>query len=241
MFAAFIVLSWETSAQNALPDVRAYVTDETGTLSAGEIKSLEATLKEFDRTTSTQLVVVIIASTGGTPVEKVAFEVARGRGIGQKDKNNGALLFIAKNDRKVRIEVGYGLEGVLPDILAGRIIRNEIVPRFREGNYYGGIVAGVDAIMKATRNEYTADPSEEDSPPPVGMLVIFMILLFVFLMSGIRRRRHGLLGGMGLPMPGPWIGGSGRRGWSSGGGGFGGGGFSGGGGSFGGGGASGSW
>lgn len=232
-------VSWEVNAQNSIPDVRSYVTDQTGTLSITNIASLESSLREFDRTTSTQIVVVLVSSTEGMSVEEAAFEMARRKGIGQKGKNNGVLLYVAKADRKVRIEVGYGLEGVLPDILAGRIIRNEIVPRFREGNYYAGITAGADAIMKAARNEYVAEATEDKSTSSVAILIFFMVLLLLFLMSGIRRRRHGFLGGMGLPLPGPWIGGSGRGGWH--GGGFGGGGFRGGGGSFGGGGASGSW
>ncbi|HMK38496.1 MAG TPA: TPM domain-containing protein, partial [Bacteroidota bacterium] len=151
--------------------------------------------------------------------------------IGRKGKDNGVLLVVARNDRKARIEVGYGLEGVLPDALAGQIIRHEIGPHFRQGDYCG-LRAGVEAIMSATKNEYQAEPSSRGGRSSSTRL-IFALVFVAFMVIRLARRRHGIfLGG------GPWIGG----GWGSGsGGGFGGGGFGGGGGSFGGGGASGSW
>jgi uncharacterized protein len=218
----------------------ARATDFTGTLTAEELSALEAKLQAFEQATSTQLVVVVVPTVADESIEDVAYRVAETNGIGKKAKNNGVLLFIAKNDRRIRIEVGYGLEGVLPDILAGQIIRKEITPQFREGNYNGGINAGVDAIIAATKNEYKADdPAAGHSFVISPFVVILLVLLFLFLMRG---RRRSLLGG--LPLYGSGWGGfprSGGGGWGGGFGGGGGGGFSGGGGSFGGGGASGGW
>jgi uncharacterized protein len=207
------------------------VTDLTGTLRSQDVAELESTLRQFETQTSTQVVVVMIRSLGEEPIEEAAYEIARTNGIGQKGKDNGILVLIAKEDKQVRIEVGYGLEGVLPDILAGQIIRREMAPFFREGNYAAGIRAGIDAIIRATRNEYTADKSQRQSPRGSSPLLLILLFLF-FVFSRMRRRR--------TPMIGPWFGGWGGGGFG-GSGGFGGGGFSGGGGSFGGGGASGRW
>ncbi len=211
------------------------ITDQTATLSVPDIERLERIADDFERGSSTQLVVLIIPSLEGNSIEEVAYEIASNNQIGQKGKNNGILLLIAKNDRQVRFEVGYGLEGALPDILAGRIIRNEIAPRFAQGDFAGGIEAGLNAVILATRNEYHADNSENGrskNGTPFGL--IFIIFLFFALRSIFRRRRR--FGGGVSPWIGGWGGGS-HGGF--GGGGFGG--FSGGGGSFGGGGASGRW
>jgi uncharacterized protein len=230
------------------PRVTQYATDLTATLTPGEVAALNARLEQFDRESSTQIVVLMVSTIGDLPVEEAALKVAELNKVGKKGKDNGALLFIAKNDRKLRIEVGYGLEGALPDILAGQIIRKEIGPRFREGDYYGGITAGVQSIILATKNEYQADPTNRRT---ASNIIPFLVILFVVLLilSSIFRRRGppgtGIGRGSGLgsiffpPIGGGW--GGSRGGFGGGSGGFGGGGFSGGGGSFGGGGASGSW
>ncbi len=218
---------------SAVPVLKHYATDLSGTLSADQVSQLDQELSSFDKTTSTQVVLLMVSSLNGEDLEEYSLRVAEANQIGRKGKDNGALLLVALSDRKARIEVGYGLEGSLPDALAGQIIRKEITPRFREGDYYGGLRAGVEAIMAATKDEYKADPSTSQGGrrfPPV----LFAVVAIAFLILRLTRRRRGIfLGG------GPWIGG----GWGGGsGGGFGGGGgFSGGGGSFGGGGASGGW
>ncbi len=216
------------------------VTDVTGTLSQAEIRTLENHLAIFEDSTSTQIVVVLLGSVAGESIEDVSMRVAEQNKIGSKGRDNGVLLLIARDDRLIRIEVGYGLEGTLPDALASSIIRNEITPYFRTGNYYGGIVAGVNAIMSATRNEYTADQKGKRKENGGFPLLLVLLILF-FVLNGLRRRRSGgFLGGMG-PIVTSGLGGMmGSKGGSWGGG-FGGGGFSGGGGSFGGGGASGRW
>lgn len=207
------------------------VTDLTGTLAPGEIASLESTLTEFERATSTQLVVVLIESTEGITVEQVAVAIAEGNKIGQKGKDNGVLLLIATADRQVRIEVGYGLEGALTDALSGLIIRKEIIPRFREGRFFDGIRAGVDAIILATKNEYQAEPDGEGFMSNLPFIIFFTMFLVMFFAQFRARRRGGMMGGAG------WVFHTGSRGGSS----WSGGGFGGGGGSFGGGGASGRW
>ncbi len=130
-------------------------------------------------------------------MEETSYEIAEKNGIGQKSKNNGVLLFVVMNDRKMRIEVGYGLEGALPDALAGQIIRKEITPYFKQAKYYEGINAGVDAIISATKGEYTQDKkySEKEENDfgvgccgvPILVLVIFGFFGFFFITSILRR------------------------------------------------------
>jgi uncharacterized protein len=223
------------------PKLTGYVTDQTGTLRQGELSTLNARLRQFETETSNQIAVLMVGTIGDSPVEEASLKVAELNKIGRAGKNNGVLLFIAKDDRALRIEVGYGLEGALPDITTGQIIRHEIVPRFREGNYYAGITAGVDAIILATKNEYKGEPAAgEKRGMPLGVIIAIIIAVLVF-----NRRRGGRGGGPPFIFFPPMGGGrssGGLGGFGGGGfGGFGGGGFSGGGGSFGGGGASGSW
>ena len=217
-----------------IPPLAHYATDLSGTLSPDQLAQLEKLLSDFDRETSTQLVLLVVPSIGDEAVEDVSLRVAEANKIGRNGKDNGVLLFISMKERRVRIETGYGLEGALPDITAGTIIRHEIAPRFRTGEYFEGINAGLLAIIAATKNEYHADPGDNGAPLKKGhnfIIIIFVVLFILFrlLMSGRRLGRRGM-----------WFGGLGGGGFGSGGGGFGGG-FSGGGGSFGGGGASGGW
>ena len=227
-----------------------YVVDETNTLSSSEINSLVKKLRDFDKQSSTQIVVYMINSLGDETLEDVSQRIAEKNKIGKKGKDNGALLFIAKGDRKLRIEAGYGLEGSLTDAVSSQIIRKEITPSFKAGNFYEGINKGVDAIIAVTRSEYTADKKSNNGLTglsclgiPIFILIVFGFIFFSIFMSIIRR-----IFGFGKGM----YSGRGGSGWSNWGGGgfFGGGGsssgsgfsgFSGGGGSFGGGGASGSW
>lgn len=225
-----------------------YATDETGTLSAGELNELRSRLKSFEDSTTNQLVVYIIKSLQGNPIEMLSYDIAAKNGIGQKGKSNGVLLLIAMAEKQLRIEVGYGLEGALPDALCGRIIEDEIKPEFRNGNYYEGISRGIDAIIMATKGEYKPGKSDKGFGgcigPGVFVVIIFCFIFFTIFIeiikgifgfgrvfSGSKKKKSGWNSG------GWWWGGGSSSGSS--GGSFGG--FSGGGGSFGGGGASGSW
>jgi uncharacterized protein len=219
-----------------VPSLKARVTDLAGVISPTERMRLEEKLYYFETQTSNQIAVLIIPSLEGEALEDYSIRVTDAWKLGDRNKENGVLLLIVTNERKIRIEVGYGLEGALTDLVSAQIIRNEIAPHFRQGNYYAGIAAGLNGIMLATRNEYKADPrqyqrSRGENRKSFGSL-IFTILFFLFLIGGGRRGRRGLFWALlGASMF--------RSGGGSGGGGFGG--FSGGGGGFGGGGASGGW
>jgi uncharacterized protein len=250
-----VLLNSQTKKSRSLTQnptqLRKYVVDETNTLSSSEKNSLMHKLVDFEKETSNQFVVYMIPSLEGESIEEVSVRIAEENKIGKKDRDNGILLLIAKNDRKLRIEVGYGLEGALTDALASQIIRNEIVPSFKAGKYAEGINNGVDAIISATKGEYEA---EEDSPGgfssgccfglPIFIIVIFGVI-FLMIFIGIIQRIFGIGRGTysGSKSSGSgwsnWGSGSGWSSGSSSGSSFGG--FSGGGGSFGGGGASGSW
>jgi uncharacterized protein len=244
LFGLTLLLILPAPAQEvAVPRLTQYATDQTGTLSPDQLGVLNARLRTFEDSTSTQVVVLMMPTLAGEPIEEFALRVAEENRIGRGGRDNGALLLVAKEDRDVRIEVGYGLEGVLTDALSGIIIRNEIVPRFRRNDYFGGLSGAVEAIILATAGEYTAEPRQEKKKKsPFGLIPLIFIIMIIF---SIFRRLFGRRGvgggrhytGWGIP---PIGGGFGGRG-GFGGGGFGGGGFSGGGGSFGGGGASGSW
>jgi uncharacterized protein len=235
-------------AQPAIPELwGTRVHDEAHILSQDFTNRLEAYLKSGEDTTSNQIAVLVIPTLDDYPIEDYTLKVSEKWKLGQKGKDNGVLLFIAVNDRKVRIEVGYGLEGVLTDALSSQIIRNEIAPYFRQGNYEDGIAAGVQAINKAINGEYKADRKTSTRTQGRGsVLPVFIVFLFIFLMIILRGGgRRGGRGG-GWSSRGGWfppIGGGFFGGGFGGGGGFsgGGGGFSGGGGGFGGGGSSGSW
>lgn len=242
---SFLVIGFvlaDESSNPTVPLLRQRITDLTGTLSSSEVQSIERTLAEFENETSNQIVVVMVPAVGTGSVDDYSMQLAEKNKVGKKGRDNGALLLIAKDDHQVRIEVGYGLEGVLTDALSDQIIRHEIIPKFKEGDFAGGISAGIDAIKQATKGEYKGDGGRQRIRN-VSPLVVLILFLF-FGLSGLFRggRRH-YLGSGGFYTRNPWLGG-GFGGGGFGGGGFGGGGFggfSGGGGSFGGGGASGSW
>ncbi|NOX18582.1 MAG: methanol dehydrogenase [Chlorobi bacterium] len=228
----FLTFSCVGFSQTKIPTLKRYITDYTGTLNSAQLNAIEKELKAFDDSTSNQIVVLMITSLNGYPMEKFTYEVAVKNKIGSKEHDNGVLLFIAKEDRKMRIEVGYGLEGALPDALASSILRNEIRPYFKNGEYFQGVRNGIYAVESSIKGEYTAEDTTDDNGGG-GQFVSFFIFLIIFILSFFRRRGRGgaiYVGGFG-----------GGRGGFGGGGGFSSGGFSGGGGSFGGGGASGGW
>jgi uncharacterized protein len=245
------------------PQLTGRVVDEAGVLDGGTRASLEQKLAAFETKTTGQIVVVTLKSLQGTSIEDYGYQLGRHWGIGRKDKNSGALLIVAPSERKVRIEVGYGLEGQLTDAVSKLIIENSIVPRFRAGDVAGGITRGVDDIIQAV----SVDPEEwksrarrqsnaSASPEWVfyGIVILFLFVVFVITrnvawpsnlppqtVSGRRRRRGARDDPWGWWGPSSWGGSSGSSGSGWSGGSSDGGGFSGGGGSFGGGGASGSW
>ncbi|WP_196805480.1 TPM domain-containing protein [Methylobacterium sp. 77] len=229
------------AADPAFPALSGRVVDAAGILKPEEKSGLEAQLKAYEDKTSDQVVVATVPNLQGLTIEDYGNRLFRSWAIGQTKTNNGALLLVAPNDRKVRIEVGYGLEGALTDALSKVIITTAITPRFKTGDYGGGIKAGIDAmlsILSGDAEEWQRKGkirSDEAEPAHViGFIILFLVILFV-----VYRMNRGRSGGGFIILPGPSSGG-----WSggvSGGFGGGGGGFSGGGGSSGGGGASGDW
>ena len=220
-----------------------WVHDEARVLSAQAKNRLESILQAERDSTSNQIAIFIISSLEGGSLEEYSLRVAEKWKLGKRDKDNGALLLISIQDRLVRIEAGYGLEGSLTDAMSSRIIRNEIAPHFRNGDYEGGIEAGLMGIIHAIKGEYVNDdplPQRRDTKKfPLGTIIIIIIIIIL----ASRGRRGGGGGGhwsSGRGWIGP-IGGIGSSGSWGGGGGFGGGGSFGGGGGFGGGGSSGSW
>jgi uncharacterized protein len=230
----------------AKPNPATLVTDVAGVLTPEQKQALENKLVAIDDSSSNQIAVVIIPSLDGYPKEEYATKLFRDWGIGGK-KNNGILLLVAINDREIKIEVGYGLEGAIPDITAINIIDNFIKPAFRAGNYYEGIDQATDNIAKAAVGEYkVAKAKKSKSKGSGGLFLIILIIIFVILKGG-RGGGGSNIGGGGFSdvatgmLLGSLLGGGGRGGggWGDSGGGGGFGGF--GGGSSGGGGAGGSW
>jgi uncharacterized protein len=189
-----------------VPTLRGHVNDYAAMLSPESAQELETTLTDFERSDSTQIVVLTIPTLDGETLEDYSIKVAEAWRIGQKKVDNGVILLIAKQERKIRIEVGRGLEGKLTDLVSGRIIQGEIAPRFKTGDIDGGIKAGVTAIMAVVKGEYTADPRDlghaKRSMHPnhsIFTFVIFLIVACVFLGS-ISRILGGLAGAIGLPI-----------------------------------------
>jgi len=157
-FLYFINSFSQTDNAKSLTDnptqIKKYVVDETNTLTPEQVNALLKKLVDFEKQTSNQIIIYIIESLNGEPIENAAYKIASANKIGKKDKNNGVLFLIAIKDKKMRIEVGYGLEGALTDAISSSILRNEVTPSFREGKYFEGVSKGLDAIMLATKNEY---------------------------------------------------------------------------------------
>jgi uncharacterized protein len=168
------------------------VHDEAKVLSEQTVQQLEAQLKVHEDSTSNQIAILIVNSLQGEIIEDYALRVAMKWKLGQEKKDNGALLLISIEDRKMRIEVGYGLEGVLTDAMCNRIIRNEMAPNFRRGDYDAGVLAAVDAMVRAIGGEYVADESDtknsgdERSGKENGAIALFIFgLLGLFTYSGL--------------------------------------------------------
>jgi uncharacterized protein len=245
-FAVLGLLALRAGAQEVIPPApQSHFNDYASLVSPATASSLDAKLNQFEQATSSQVLVAIYPKMqSDSSVEDYTVRVAQSWKVGLKGKDNGAVLFIFASTHQLYIQVGYGLEGALPDATAKQIISNEIVPAFKRGDYDGGVTAGVNAILAATRGEYhgsgrtVADSRRQGTPVPI-FLIFLVILVFI---SVVRSRsamyQSGGRRGFGGFIPIIFPGGGGGFG---GGGGGGGGGFSGGGGSFGGGGAGGSW
>ena len=253
LFIIFVitVFSFTTAlAQNVIekPNPPVLVTDLAGVLSPEQKQALENKLVAIDDTSSNQIAVVILPTLDGNPIEEYATKLFRTWGIGNKKTNNGILLLIAIQDKKIRIETGYGLEGAIPDITANSIIDNDIKPAFREQAYFEGIDKATDDIAKAAVGEYKVK-RERQAKGKGSNLILFVFIVFIIVaILGKKGGGGSNIGGGGFSdiatgmLLGSLLGGGGRSSGGDWGGGGGGGGFGGfGGGSSGGGGASGGW
>lgn len=226
-----------------IPQLAGRVNDRASLLSSAEARQLEARLEAFEAKTGHQYALLTVPTLDGAPIEEFALKTAEKWRLGDKKRDDGLLLIIAQNDRKMRIEVGYGLEGEIPDAIASRVVREVLRPAFQRGQFSYGIQAAFDVLIQAAGGDGQASPEpprraqrQKSGGLPIGLFVVVLVFLALSMFGGGGRggRRRG--GFFMLPM-----GGGGFGGFGGGGGGFGGGGFSGGGGGFGGGGASGDW
>jgi len=237
-----VIAAGALRAGETIPPAPAYhFNDYAGIVAPGTAQALERDLTQFERETSNQIVVAIYPRMeSDSSVEDYTVRVAQAWGAGTKLKSNGTVLFVFQESHDLRIQVGYGLEGTLTDALCKRIVEEQIVPRFRAGDFSGGMDAGTRAIMAATRGEYKGSGqlvgARRSGNRGLGWPGLLFVIGIMVVSAVLSRRRNTVYNGYGRR--GLWLGGPG--GWGGGGGG-GGGTFSGGGGSFGGGGAGGKW
>jgi len=258
VLAALLLLALPWAAADVpVPPLKARVTDLTGTLAAGQRAALEQKLADLEARKGSQIVVLVVESTRPETVEQYAVRVFERWKLGRKGVDDGVLLLVAKNDRQLHIEVGYGLEGAIPDAIAKRIIEQDIVPLFKQGNFHGGISAGTDRLGKLIEGETMPPPKRSAAPGSgwsseslfIGFVILAMAsqllhsLLGRFLGSGVAAAAAGIIGyllaGLAAAMIigliafviSLFMGATGRQGggWSSGGGSWSGGGWSGGG------------
>ncbi len=183
-------------AQVPIPELRSPVTDLTGTLTQQQTQALDQKLRAFEQRKGSQIAVLIVPTTEPETIEQYSMRVVEAWRLGRRGVDDGVLLLVAKDDRAVRIEVAYGLEGALPDVIANRIVQQVVVPRFREGQFYGGIDAAIDRIIAVLDGEPLPEPTRRAPNAGEGIgnvLPLFLMVLFVG--SGILRRMLGGFGG----------------------------------------------
>jgi uncharacterized protein len=192
-----------------VPKLQGRVNDLAGLISRGTEAELESRMAELESSDSTQLVILTITSLEGEVLEEYSIRVAEEWGIGQKGYDNGALLLVSKNDRSVRLEVGYGLEGSLTDLLAGRIIDNEILPNFSAGRFDAGFLKGVEAVTAAVKGEYKAEAKASSRVGSVrsgrSLMPFFIIFIVVAMIGSKKRIFGGLAGAVLVPVIGVFV------------------------------------
>lgn len=205
--ALLLICAVATLQALEVPSLKGRVNDYGNLLSPQAVQALEQKLAAFERETSNQLVVLTVPSLQNETIEGYAIKVGDAWKIGQQDKDNGVLLILAKKERKIRIEVGTGLQGALPDITAGQIIRNVMAPHLKTGNFDAGIAAGLDAIIAATKGEFKATPADRKAVKKkkssgYGLFMILALVgIVVVAVAGSSSRTAGALtGGVALPL-----------------------------------------
>lgn len=190
-----LFLAQPTGAEVAVPALTKRVTDLTNTLSAAQVQAMERELAEFEQRKGVQIAVLLVPTTAPETIEQYSIRVVDQWRLGRKNVDDGLLLLVAKNDRSLRIEVGYGLEGVVPDAVANRVIEEIIVPYFRAGDFAAGIQAGLDRLMRVIEGEPLPPPHPRNQPEqPRENLLPFLLFAF-FIISGLFSRIFGRLFG----------------------------------------------
>ncbi len=246
LLCGWLLLSGHIAYAQDFPKLTGRVVDAANLLSPETEAQLTAQLEQLETETTRQLVIATVPDLQGYDIAEYGYKLGDAWGIGQKDENNGIVMIVAPNERRARIEVGNGLGDVVPDVLAARIIRNDMTPRFKAGDYPGGIAAGAAAVMQLIRlpageaaaQARTLRAQQPKNDGQSSNVIFWLFIFFFFILPMLRSmfgRRGKRFGGGPVIIWGPGDFGGGGGGWG------GGGGFSGGGGSFGGGGASGGW
>jgi uncharacterized protein len=196
-----LAVALPAAGEVAVPPLKARVTDLTGTLSASQIQSLESRLREFERAKGSQVAVLLLPTTEPETIEQYSIRVADAWKVGRAKVDDGVILVVAKNDRKLRVEVGYGLEGAIPDAVAKRLVSDVIAPHFRTGDFYGGIASGTDALMRLIEGEPLPAPKWEPEGvaqgPDYGSLLMLLLILATVggaILSRLLGRGAGALG-----------------------------------------------
>ncbi len=192
LFFLLFLTAGTAYAEVAVPPLQARVTDLTGTLTPQQKANIEETLRQFEAKKGSQIAVLIVPTTQPEAIEQYSLRVAEKWKLGRKGIDDGALLLIAKDDRKLRIEVGYGLEGIMPDVIAKRIVSDTIAPYFRQGDYYGGIQAGVDRMIRTIEGEPLPPPTYHKTQAfsNIGDLLFVGVILIVII-GGVLRAIFG--------------------------------------------------
>ena len=203
-FALLPLLGWSAN-EVVLPPLTERVTDLTGTLSTADRASLTASLAALEKEKGAQITIVMLPTTQPETIEQFGIRLAEAWKIGRKGVDDGVIVIVAKNDRKMRIEVGYGLEGAIPDAIAKRIVAEQMAPRFREGDFAGGLRATVATLDKVIRGEALpapVAPAAQSGTDPGDALMFLLIVLF---MGGVIRSMFGLLGSVAVSGVAGWL------------------------------------
>jgi len=192
---AALLFALSAFGEVGIPPLKARVTDLTATLSAPQVQSLESRLRDFERAKGSQIAVLMLASTQPETIEQYSIRVAEAWKVGRVRVDDGAILVVAKDDRKLRIEVGRGLEGAIPDAVAKRIVSEVIAPHFKSGDFYGGISAGCDALTRLVEGESLPPPQPRPGGPTIDFQTIVWLLIALVLGDAIFKRVLGRVAG----------------------------------------------
>ncbi|UCV18327.1 TPM domain-containing protein [Ferribacterium limneticum] len=203
-FALLPLLGWSAN-EVALPALTERVTDLTATLSAEDKAGLTASLAALEKDKGAQIAIVLLPTTQPESIEQFGIRLAEAWKIGRKGVDDGVIVIVAKDDRRMRIEVGYGLEGAIPDAIAKRIVAEQMAPRFREGDFAGGLRATVATLDKVIRGEPLPAPVVQTAPSSADSGDALTFLLIVFFMAGVIRSMFGLLGSLAVSGAAGWL------------------------------------